>query len=66
MIGPMVVAVSSLGVFALCVAAIVLLVVVAPAVRTHGRAAEQMTDMGHKVTRERAEFRRPPDEGDLL
>jgi hypothetical protein len=62
----MVVAMSSLGVFALCVAGFVLLVLVGPAVSNFGRAAEQVTDMGHKVTKDRPEFRRPPDEGGLL
>lgn len=62
----MVLAVSTPGVFALCVAAIVLLVLVAPGVRNFGRAAEQVTDMGHKVTSDRPEFKRPPDEGGLL
>ena len=57
---------SSWGVFGLCVAALVLLVLVAPAVRSYGRAAEISTEMGHKVTKDRPEFRRPPDEGGLL
>jgi hypothetical protein len=62
----MVVAMSSLGVFALCVAGIVLLVLVGPAVTNFGRAAEKMTDMGHRVDHDRPEFRKPPDEGNLL
>ncbi len=57
---------STWGVFGLCVFAIVLMVLVAPAVRSYGRAAEQVTDMGHKVTKDRPEFRKPPDEGSLL
>ncbi len=57
---------SSLGVFALCAGALALLLLVAPAVRAHGRAAEEMTEQGHKVTRDRPEFRKPPHEGDLL
>ena len=57
---------SSLGVGALSLAGFVLLVLVAPAVRSFGRAAEISTDMGHKVTTDRPEFRRPPDEGSLL
>lgn len=62
----MVVAMSDLGVGALCVAGLVLMVLVAPAVRSFGRAAEISTEMGHKVTKDRPEFRRPPDEGGLL
>ena len=57
---------SSWAVFGLCVAGIVLLVLVGPAVSNFGRAAEQVTDMGHKVTKDRPEFGRPPDEGNLL
>ncbi len=57
---------SNLGVGALCLAGFVLMVLVGPAVRSYGRAAEQVTDMGHKVTKDRPEFRRPPDEGNLL
>ena len=62
----MVLAVSSLGVLALCLTGFVLLLLVGPAVRNFGRAAEQVTDMGHKITKDRPEFRKPPDEGDLL
>lgn len=61
------IAMSSWGVFGLCAAAFVLLVLVGPAVRSFGRAAEMTTDMGHKVsTKDRPEFRRPPDQGSLL
>ena len=62
----MVVAVSSWGVFGICLAGFVLLMLVGPAVRNFGRAAEQVTDMGHKITKDRPEFRKPPNEGDLL
>ncbi len=64
--GAMLIAMSTWGVFGLCVLGFVLMVLVAPAVRSYGRAAEQVTDMGHKVTADRPEFRKPPDEGSLL
>jgi hypothetical protein len=57
---------STLGVFAICVLGFVLMVLVAPSVRSFGRAAEEMTDMGHKVGRDAPEFRKPTDEGRLL
>lgn len=57
---------SNLGVGALCLAAFVLMILVAPAVRSFGRAAEQVTEMGHNVTKDRPEFRKPRDEGNLL
>jgi hypothetical protein len=53
-------------IFLLCVVAVVLMLLVAPAVRAHGRNAEEMTDAGHKVRRDAPEFRKPPDEGGLL
>ena len=62
----MVVAMSSFGVFALCVPGFVLLVLVGSAVSNFGRAAEQISESGHKITRDRPEFSKPPDEGRLL